>query len=58
MQPAGSDQPDVTFQCDGETYVFVMFGRLKIADALAEGSLTFDGNPAVAIGFGRRFVGG
>jgi len=58
VQPAGNDQPDVTFQCDGETYVLVMFGRLKIADALAEGRLTFDGNPAVAVGFGRRFVGG
>ena len=58
VQPAGNDQPDVTFQCDGETYVLVMFGRWKIADALAEGRLTFDGNPAVAVSFGRRFVGG
>ena len=58
VQPAGDHEPDVTFQCDGETYVLVMYGRLKIADALAEGSLTFDGNPALAVGFGRRFVGG
>ena len=58
VQPAGYEEPDVTFQCDGETYVLVMYGRLKIADALAEGSLTFDGNPALAVGFGRRFVGG
>ena len=58
MQPAGNQEPDVTFLCDGETYVLVMFGRLKIADALSEGRLTFDGDPALAVGFGRRFVGG
>ena len=56
--PAGDQEPDVTFQCDGETYVLVMYGRLKIVDALADGRLTFDGDPAVAVGFGRRFVGG
>jgi len=56
--PAGNQEPDVTFQCDGETYVLVMYGRLKIVDALADGRLTFDGDPAVAVGFGRRFVGG
>ncbi|MCS5668029.1 MAG: maleylpyruvate isomerase family mycothiol-dependent enzyme [Dehalococcoidia bacterium] len=56
--PAGSEEPDVTFQCDGETYVLVMYGRLKAMDELAEGRLTFDGNPALAAGFGRRFVGG
>ena len=58
VQPAGNNEPDVTFQCDGETYVLVMYGRLTVADALAEGRLTFDGNPALAVGFGRRFVGG
>ena len=58
VQPAGNHEPDVTFQCGGETYVLIMFGRLKIADALSEGSLTFDGNPALAVGFGQRFVGG
>ena len=58
MRPAGNKEPDVTFQCGGETYVLVMYGRLKVADALAEGRLTFDGDPALAVGFGRRFVGG
>ncbi|MCI0900810.1 MAG: SCP2 sterol-binding domain-containing protein, partial [Chloroflexi bacterium] len=56
--PAGGQEPDVTFQCDGETYVLVMYGRVKVVDALADGRLTFDGDPAVAVGFGRRFVGG
>ena len=56
--PAGDQEPDVTFQCSGETYVLVMYGRLKVVDALADGRLTFDGDPALAVGFGRRFVGG
>ncbi|MDA0263463.1 MAG: maleylpyruvate isomerase family mycothiol-dependent enzyme [Chloroflexi bacterium] len=56
--PAGSQEPDVTFQCGGETYVLLMYGRLKVIEALSEGRLTFDGNPEVAVGFGRRFVGG
>jgi len=36
----------------------VMYGRLKVFDALADGRLTFDGDPGLAVGFGRRFVGG
>jgi len=56
--PASEGEPDVIFECGGETYALIMYGRLKIADALAAGSLSFDGDPAVAVGFGRRFVGG
>ena len=55
---AGGEEPDVTFECDDETYVLIMYGRLKIADALADGQLYFDGDPSLAVGFGRRFVGG
>jgi len=58
MGPAGNEEPDVRFECSGETYVLVMYGRLKVMDALADGRLTFDGNPELAAGFGRRFVGG
>jgi len=58
IEDAGSEEPDVTFECDGETYVLIMYGRIKIADALADGQLYFDGNPSLAVGFGRRFVGG
>lgn len=56
--PASSDVPDVTFRCDGETYVLVMYGRLKLESALEEGRLTFEGNAELASGFGQRFVGG
>jgi putative sterol carrier protein len=55
---ASGQEPDTTFECDEETYVLVMYGRLKVFDALADGRLTFDGDPGLAVGFGRRFVGG
>jgi uncharacterized protein (TIGR03083 family) len=58
VEPAGSDAPDVTFRCDGETYVLVMYGRLKAETAMADGRLTFEGNAQLASGFGQRFVGG
>ena len=58
VEPAGGQEPDVTFHCDGETYVLVMYGRLKVFEARSDGRLTFDGNPEVAVGFGRLFVGG
>ena len=50
--------PDVTFRCDGQTYVLVMYGRLKTGSALEDGRLTFEGNAELAAGFGQRFVGG
>ena len=58
VEPASPNVPDVTFRCDGETYVLVMYGRLKSESALADGRLAFEGNPELAAGFGQRFVGG
>ncbi|PKB71323.1 MAG: hypothetical protein BZY87_05570 [SAR202 cluster bacterium Io17-Chloro-G6] len=58
VEAASSDKPDVTFRCDGETYVLVMYGRLKSESALEDGRLTFEGNAELAAGFGQRFVGG
>ena len=58
VEPAGSDVPDVTFRCDGETYVLVMYGRLKPDAAMADGRLTFEGDAELAAAFGQRFVGG
>ena len=58
VEPAGSDAPDVTFRCDGETYVLVMYGRLKPESAMEDGRLTFEGDADLASGFGQRFVGG
>ena len=56
--PAGAETPDVTFLCDGETYVLAMYGRVGIDAAIADGRLRFEGDAVLATGFGRRFVGG
>ena len=55
---AGADNPDVIFQCDGETYVMVMYGRLTPEDAIMAGKLDWDGDERLALGFGARFLGG
>ena len=50
---------DVTFQCDGETCVLVMYGRLTPDDAVGAGRLLVaGGDPYLASTFGDRFVGG
>ncbi len=62
LEPAdaatGSGAADVTFRCDGETYVMVMYGRLTPAAAIESGRLTYTGDAALAGGFGARFIGG
>ena len=54
----GSSPADVTFSGDGETYVLVMYGRLSLDNAIAEGRVNVSGDPQVAAEFGRRFKGG
>ena len=49
---------DVTFRCDGETYVMVMYGRVAPEAAMADGRLAWEGDAALAQGFGARFQGG
>ena len=54
LQPA-----QVTFGCDGEACVLVMYGRLAPSDALSAGQLLLtDGDALLAAAFGDRFVGG
>ena len=54
----GSEDADVTFRCDGETYVMVMYGRTTPGRAMASGRLSWEGDEALALGFGERFKGG
>ena len=54
----GSEDADVTFRCDGETYVMVMYGRTTPGRAMASGLLSWEGDEALALGFGERFKGG
>ena len=58
VKPSGKQGADVTFRCDGETYVLVMYGRLSPEDATAQGRLTFQGDSELAGSFGCRFKGG
>ena len=56
---ARSEPADVTFSCDGETCVLVMYGRLTPSDAINAGRLhLIDGEESLAAAFGDRFVGG
>ncbi len=56
---APQEQADVTFQCDGEACVLILYGRLTPHDAVAARRLAvLDGEPSVAATFGDRFVGG
>ena len=57
VNPAG--QADVTFECDGETCVLILYGRLTPHDAVAARRLSVAaGDSYVASIFGDRFVGG
>ena len=56
---AATEPADVTFQCDGETCVLVMYGRLTPDDAVGAGRLSVAGGDTyLASTFGHRFVGG
>ncbi len=53
------EQPHVTFECDGEACVLILYGRLTPHDAVAARRLAVaEGDAFVASTFGDRFVGG
>ena len=54
-----SESADVTFECDGETCVLVMYGRLAPSAAVGAGRLSVvAGETPLVATFGDRFVGG
>ena len=56
---APAEHHHVTFECDGETCVLILYGRLTPHDAVAARRLTVaDGESYLAATFGDRFVGG
>jgi len=57
-EPATGSAADVTFRCDGETCVLVMYGRLTPDQAMIDGRLTYEGESGQAAQFGQRFKGG
>jgi hypothetical protein len=57
MEDAGDTQPQVTFRCDTETYVLLVYGRLPLAAAVKSGRLVVAGDQALASAFEQWFRG-
>ena len=55
MEPAGTGNADVTFQCDTETFNLIALGRLTIDTAIAADRLTVKGDSSLALEFQRWF---
>ncbi len=52
-EPVGDDTPDMTFRCDSETFVLLMWGRLSYVESTVNGRLVADGQPALVAEFER-----
>jgi hypothetical protein len=57
MEAAGTTPPQVTFGCDTETYILLVYGRLDLEAAMASGRLHVEGNRQLALAFGQWFRG-
>jgi uncharacterized protein (TIGR03083 family) len=57
MEEAGATLPDVTFHCDTETYILLVYGRLNLDTAMASGRVRVEGDPQLATAFGQWFRG-
>ena len=51
-------EADVTFHSDTATAVLVIFGRLKLAEAIADGHVHVEGESELVDAFGQSFQGG
>jgi uncharacterized protein (TIGR03083 family) len=57
MEDAGAASPNVTFRCDTETYILLVYGRLNVDAAIASGRLRVEGDRQLATTFGQWFRG-
>ena len=57
LEEPGDTPASVTFRCDLETYVLVMYGRLRPEAARTAGRLQIEGDRALAEAFGQWFKG-
>ena len=53
-----NDDAHVTFRCDGETFVFLMYGRIGPEAAMANGRISYEGDEELVSAFVQRFTGG
>jgi uncharacterized protein (TIGR03083 family) len=57
MEDAGTATPNVTFRCDTETYILLVYGRLNLDAAITSGRLGVAGDRQLASAFGQWFRG-
>jgi hypothetical protein len=58
LEAVGKTPADVTVRCDGETFVLLMYGRIRAPEAVSQGRMTFEGDAELAAAFSQRFQGG
>lgn len=51
MEPAGEENPQVTFSCDTQTFVLLAYGRITLKEAVAARQITVSGDNALAAKF-------
>ena len=52
MEPAGEEPPQVTFSCDTQTFVLLIYDRITIEAAVAAKQITVSGDSSLAAKFG------
>jgi uncharacterized protein (TIGR03083 family) len=57
MEDAGAEPPQVTFSCDTEAYILLVYGRLDLEKAIASGRVRVAGDRKLATAFGQWFKG-
>ena len=58
LEAVGTAPADVTFRCDGETFILLMYGRIRAQEAVSQGKMTFEGDAELVAAFNQRFQGG
>ncbi|PKB71003.1 MAG: hypothetical protein BZY87_07900 [SAR202 cluster bacterium Io17-Chloro-G6] len=52
MEPAGEEQPQVTFGCDTQTFILLVYGRITYEEAVGAKQITVSGDGSLAAQFG------
>ena len=52
MESAAQEQPAVTFSCDTQTFVLLVYGRITLDEAIATNQITVSGDSSLAAQFG------
>ena len=57
LEAAGQMRAQVTFTCDTESFLLLMWGRLALETAIAAGQISIEGDHRLAADFGRWYKG-